>query len=81
MLSSQVGANVESPKVTHVPSRNPKIDEILEDTSAYFARVDATRKYQAKTWLQEEMERLLRERTPARRNLSQMLRDLFSSKA
>lgn len=71
---------MESPKVTHVPSRDPKIDEILQDTSAYFARVDVTRKVQAKTWLQEEMERLLRERAPARRKLSHVLRGLFSSR-
>ncbi|MET9564519.1 MULTISPECIES: hypothetical protein [Streptomyces] len=68
---------MESPKITRVPSRDPKIDEILEDTSAYFARVDVTRKDQAKTWLQEEMDRLLRERTPARRTIFEVLKGLF----
>ncbi|MFF3379707.1 hypothetical protein ACFYXF_42990 [Streptomyces sp. NPDC002680] len=68
---------MESPKITRVPSRDPKIDEILEDTSAYFARVDVTRKDQAKAWLREEMDRLLRERKPARRKLSDVVKSMF----
>ncbi|MDQ0952166.1 hypothetical protein QFZ24_006089 [Streptomyces phaeochromogenes] len=68
---------MESPKITRVPSRDPKIDEILEDTSAYFARVDVTRKDQAKAWLREEMDRLLRERTPERRKLSDVVKSMF----
>jgi hypothetical protein len=71
---------MESPKITRVPTRDPKIDEILEDTSAYFARVDVTRKDQAKTWLQEEMDRLMRERTPARRKIFEILTGLFNSR-